>query len=264
MNMGARALELPHSYSVGEDGAVKLHVAQLPPNPALFVPGPAVLCVLLSLSLSPSLGQPDVLLSPSLCTQLRRRRWRPVDRARPHGRRRPARRAAHLARRRSARLDPSAGRRRRRRRLLVVVCVIEGCQGAQGVRLLDRHRPRRARQHHPLAFSASPVCLLRLSFPHRHSRLYLRLMRPLQPLSPHSHPRNLTPLLVLKGPAVHVVPLLQAFSVHSREREANTKSSIVHRCSKELDVLQEEGDREKGSERSPCEGERRRESAKQG
>lgn len=47
MNMGARALELTHSYTLSSDGSATLHVAQLPPNPALFVPGPAVLCAAL-------------------------------------------------------------------------------------------------------------------------------------------------------------------------------------------------------------------------
>ncbi|BGP52027.1 hypothetical protein JCM10450v2_007998 [Rhodotorula kratochvilovae] len=48
MNMGARALELPHSYASAADGSATLHVSQLPPNPALFVPGPAVLFVVVN------------------------------------------------------------------------------------------------------------------------------------------------------------------------------------------------------------------------
>ncbi|GAA5992156.1 hypothetical protein JCM11641_003258 [Rhodosporidiobolus odoratus] len=45
MNMGARSLELPHTFSTNDDGSVTLHVSQLPPNAALFQPGPAMLFV---------------------------------------------------------------------------------------------------------------------------------------------------------------------------------------------------------------------------
>ncbi|GAA6053897.1 hypothetical protein JCM3770_005322 [Rhodotorula araucariae] len=45
MNMGARAVELPHTYTSDADGSATLHVSPLPPNPALFVPGPAVMFV---------------------------------------------------------------------------------------------------------------------------------------------------------------------------------------------------------------------------
>ncbi|GAA6042384.1 hypothetical protein JCM8097_004488 [Rhodosporidiobolus ruineniae] len=48
MNMGQRALELQHSYSTQSDGGVVLHVSQLPPNPALFQPGPAMLFIVVN------------------------------------------------------------------------------------------------------------------------------------------------------------------------------------------------------------------------
>ncbi|GAA5927266.1 hypothetical protein JCM3775_002499 [Rhodotorula graminis] len=67
MNMGARALELEHSYSLGNDGAVKLHIAQLPPNPALFVPGPAVLFVVVDGI--PSIGHDLMVGNGQLGTQ---------------------------------------------------------------------------------------------------------------------------------------------------------------------------------------------------
>ncbi|GAA5839666.1 hypothetical protein JCM9279_005134 [Rhodotorula babjevae] len=67
MNMGARALELQHSYSLGDDGAVTLHVAQLPPNPALFVAGPAVLFVVVDGV--PSIGHDLMVGNGQLGTQ---------------------------------------------------------------------------------------------------------------------------------------------------------------------------------------------------
>ncbi|GAA5945093.1 hypothetical protein JCM10213_001556 [Rhodosporidiobolus nylandii] len=45
MNMGQRALELQHTYSLNSDGSATLHVSQLPPLPGLFAPGPALLFV---------------------------------------------------------------------------------------------------------------------------------------------------------------------------------------------------------------------------
>lgn len=45
MNMGQRAMQLNNSYTVNSDGSITLHVAQLPPNPNLFQPGPALLFV---------------------------------------------------------------------------------------------------------------------------------------------------------------------------------------------------------------------------
>lgn len=43
--MGMRYLQLNHSYTGSSDGSAVLHVSQLPPNAALFVPGPALMFV---------------------------------------------------------------------------------------------------------------------------------------------------------------------------------------------------------------------------
>ncbi|KAH9480369.1 Aldehyde oxidase GLOX [Psilocybe cubensis] len=45
MNMGQRLLQLNNTFTVNSDGTFTLHVAQLPPNPNLFQPGPAFLFV---------------------------------------------------------------------------------------------------------------------------------------------------------------------------------------------------------------------------
>ncbi|KIP06833.1 hypothetical protein PHLGIDRAFT_19348 [Phlebiopsis gigantea 11061_1 CR5-6] len=45
MNMGQRYLQLNNTYTVNQDGSITLHVAQMPPNPNLFQPGPALLFV---------------------------------------------------------------------------------------------------------------------------------------------------------------------------------------------------------------------------
>ncbi|RDX46422.1 DUF1929-domain-containing protein [Lentinus brumalis] len=45
MNMGQRSMQLNNTYTVNSDGSITLHVAQLPPNPNLFQPGPALLFV---------------------------------------------------------------------------------------------------------------------------------------------------------------------------------------------------------------------------
>lgn len=45
MNMGQRLLQLNNTYTVNTDGSITLHVAQLPPNPNLFQPGPAFMFV---------------------------------------------------------------------------------------------------------------------------------------------------------------------------------------------------------------------------
>ncbi|EIN04691.1 DUF1929-domain-containing protein [Punctularia strigosozonata HHB-11173 SS5] len=45
MNMGQRYLQLNNTYTVNSDGSITLHVAQVPPNPNLFTPGPALLFV---------------------------------------------------------------------------------------------------------------------------------------------------------------------------------------------------------------------------
>jgi hypothetical protein len=45
MNMGQRLMQLKNTYTVNKDGTITLHVAQLPPNPNLFQPGPALMFV---------------------------------------------------------------------------------------------------------------------------------------------------------------------------------------------------------------------------
>ncbi|KAF4613256.1 hypothetical protein D9613_010968 [Agrocybe pediades] len=45
MNMGQRLMQLDNTYTVNQDGSFTLHVAQPPPNPNLFQPGPAFLYV---------------------------------------------------------------------------------------------------------------------------------------------------------------------------------------------------------------------------
>lgn len=45
MNMGQRFLQLNNTYTVNDDGTIVLHCSQMPPNPNLFQPGPALLFV---------------------------------------------------------------------------------------------------------------------------------------------------------------------------------------------------------------------------
>lgn len=45
MNMGQRLMQLNNTFTVNKDGTITLHVAQLPPNPNLFQPGPALMFV---------------------------------------------------------------------------------------------------------------------------------------------------------------------------------------------------------------------------
>lgn len=45
MNMGQRYLQLNNTYTVNSDGSITLHVAQAPPNPNLFQPGPGLFFV---------------------------------------------------------------------------------------------------------------------------------------------------------------------------------------------------------------------------
>ncbi|EAU86749.1 copper radical oxidase variant A [Coprinopsis cinerea okayama7 len=45
MNMGQRYLQLENTYTVQSDGSIVLHVAQMPPNPNIFQPGPAFVYV---------------------------------------------------------------------------------------------------------------------------------------------------------------------------------------------------------------------------
>ena len=44
-NMGQRCLQLESTYTGYPNGSAVLHVSQLPPNPAIFAPGPAMLHV---------------------------------------------------------------------------------------------------------------------------------------------------------------------------------------------------------------------------
>ncbi|KAI8992954.1 DUF1929-domain-containing protein [Trametes punicea] len=48
MNMGQRMLQLNSTYTGNADGSAVLHVSQMPPNPALFPPGPALLFVVVN------------------------------------------------------------------------------------------------------------------------------------------------------------------------------------------------------------------------
>ncbi|KAK4701875.1 hypothetical protein P7C70_g4353, partial [Phenoliferia sp. Uapishka_3] len=45
MNMGMKYIQLNHTFTGNSNGSAVLHVSQLPPNPALYVPGPALLYV---------------------------------------------------------------------------------------------------------------------------------------------------------------------------------------------------------------------------
>jgi len=48
LNMGQRMVQLDSSYTGNSDGSVVLHVSQLPPNPAILVPGPAFIFVVVN------------------------------------------------------------------------------------------------------------------------------------------------------------------------------------------------------------------------
>ncbi|KAJ7179173.1 glyoxal oxidase N-terminus-domain-containing protein [Mycena filopes] len=50
MNMGQRYMQLKNTYTVNKDGSIILHVAQMPPNPNLFQPGPALLFVVVNVT----------------------------------------------------------------------------------------------------------------------------------------------------------------------------------------------------------------------
>ncbi|GJJ12969.1 hypothetical protein Clacol_007216 [Clathrus columnatus] len=45
VNMGQRALQLNNTFSVSDSGNITVHVSQVPPNPAMFSPGPALMFV---------------------------------------------------------------------------------------------------------------------------------------------------------------------------------------------------------------------------
>ncbi|QRW07636.1 glyoxal oxidase [Ceratobasidium sp. AG-Ba] len=55
LNMGQRYIELQSTYTGNEDGSGTLHVSQLPPNPAIYPPGPALVFVVVNGV--PSVGQ---------------------------------------------------------------------------------------------------------------------------------------------------------------------------------------------------------------
>lgn len=48
LNMGQRYLELQTSYTINLDRTVTLHVSQLPPNPNILAPGPAVIHIVVA------------------------------------------------------------------------------------------------------------------------------------------------------------------------------------------------------------------------
>ncbi|KAJ7758521.1 glyoxal oxidase [Mycena maculata] len=48
MNMGQRYLQLNNTYTVNNDSSITLHVAQAPPNPNIFQPGPAFVYVVVN------------------------------------------------------------------------------------------------------------------------------------------------------------------------------------------------------------------------
>ncbi|KAF5391110.1 hypothetical protein D9757_003069 [Collybiopsis confluens] len=48
MNMGQRYLQLNNTYTVNKDGSLTIHTAQMPPNPNIFQPGPAMVFVVVN------------------------------------------------------------------------------------------------------------------------------------------------------------------------------------------------------------------------
>jgi len=48
MNFGQRMLQLKNTYTVKQDGSITLHVAQLPPKPEIFQPGPTMVFVVVN------------------------------------------------------------------------------------------------------------------------------------------------------------------------------------------------------------------------
>lgn len=48
MNMGQRYVQLNSTYTADSTGAATLHVSQVPPNPAILVPGPALIFVVVN------------------------------------------------------------------------------------------------------------------------------------------------------------------------------------------------------------------------
>ncbi|KAG9074014.1 hypothetical protein FS749_014470, partial [Ceratobasidium sp. UAMH 11750] len=67
LNMGQRFIELQSTYTGNEDNTGTLHVSQLPPNPAIFPPGPALIYVVVNGV--PSIGQQIMIGSGKLGKQ---------------------------------------------------------------------------------------------------------------------------------------------------------------------------------------------------
>ncbi|KAJ7612995.1 glyoxal oxidase [Roridomyces roridus] len=67
MNMGQRYLQLNNTYTVQDDGSITLHVAQMPPMPNIFQPGPALVFVVVDGV--PSNGTHVIVGSGSMGTQ---------------------------------------------------------------------------------------------------------------------------------------------------------------------------------------------------
>ncbi|QRV86192.1 glyoxal oxidase [Ceratobasidium sp. AG-Ba] len=59
MNMGQRMVELDRTYSVAKDGSATIHVSQMPPNPFIMAPGPAVMYTVVNGV--PSMGKPVMI-----------------------------------------------------------------------------------------------------------------------------------------------------------------------------------------------------------
>ncbi|KAG8969253.1 hypothetical protein FRC03_003778 [Tulasnella sp. 419] len=59
VNFGQRYLQLNSTYTLDGSGSATLHVSQVPPNPALFTPGPAWIFVVVNGI--PSIGQPIMI-----------------------------------------------------------------------------------------------------------------------------------------------------------------------------------------------------------
>jgi hypothetical protein len=67
MNFGQRFLQLDNSYTVNSDGSLTLHVAQMPPMPEVFQPGPA--WVFVTINGVPSNGSYIIVGSGQMGTQ---------------------------------------------------------------------------------------------------------------------------------------------------------------------------------------------------
>lgn len=48
MNMGQRYVQLNSTFTAAADGSATLHVSQVPPNPAILVPGPVLAYVVVN------------------------------------------------------------------------------------------------------------------------------------------------------------------------------------------------------------------------